>query len=260
MSKEINAIFTIALRDFTKFLRDRTRIIFSFIFPLIFIGVLGNSLQANIGDSLGYNFLFFTVIGVLGQTLFQSTASGIISLVEDRENDFSQEMFVSPISRYSIIVGKILGESIVALAQTIGILAFGLIIGVTFSLTQLLFLIPAAIIICLFGGAFGVMVLANMGSQRTAQQIFPFLIFPQFFLAGVFNPIQNLPIYLHVLSRIAPMTYAVDLARNAYYWGTPEYAKVVLFNPWIDLAVVGAMTLVFITVGTYLFVKNERNR
>jgi ABC-2 type transport system permease protein len=258
--KELNAIFTIALRDFTKFLRDRTRIIFSFIFPLIFIGVLGNSLQSNLGASLGYNFLFFTVIGVLGQTLFQSTASGIISLIEDRENDFAQEMFVSPISRYSIIAGKILGESLVALAQTIGILVFGLIIGVTFSLTQLLFLIPAAIVICLFGGAFGVLVLANMGSQRSAQQIFPFVIFPQFFLAGVFNPIQHLPIYLHIFSRIAPMTYAVDLARNAYYWGTPEYSKVVLFSPLIDLAAIGGMTLVFMVVGTYLFVKNEKNR
>jgi ABC-2 type transport system permease protein len=258
--KELNAIFTIALRDFTKFLRDRTRIIFSFIFPLIFIGVLGNSLQSNLGASLGYNFLFFTVIGVLGQTLFQSTASGIISLIEDRENDFAQEMFVSPISRYSIIAGKILGESLVALAQTIGILVFGLIIGVTFSLTQLLFLIPAAIVICLFGGAFGVLVLANMGSQRSAQQIFPFVIFPQFFLAGVFNPIQHLPIYLHIFSRIAPMTYAVDLARNAYYWGTPEYSKVVLFSPLLDLAVIGGMTLVFMVVGTYLFVKNEKNR
>lgn len=258
--KELNAIFTIALRDFIKFLRDKMRIIFSFIFPLIFIGVLGNSLQSELGDKLGYNFLFFTVIGVLGQVLFQSTASGIISLIEDRENDFSQEMFVSPISRYSIIIGKILGESLVALAQTIGILGFGLLIGVTFSFTQILFLIPAAIIICLFGGAFGVIVLANMGSQRTAQQIFPFLIFPQFFLAGVFNPIQHLPIYLHIFSRIAPMTYAVDLARNAYYWGTPEYSKVVLFSPWLDLVVVGSMFLVFMVVGTYLFVKNERNR
>src|SRR3989344_4194306 len=247
--QEFNAILTIALRDFTKFLRDRTRIVFSFVFPLIFIG-----------DSLGYNFLFFTVIGVLGQTLFQSTASGIISLVEDRENDFSQEMFVSPISRYSIIIGKILGESIVAFTQTIGILVFGLLIGVTFTLSQLLLLIPAGIAICLLGGAFGVMVLANMGSQRSAQQIFPFLIFPQFFLAGVFNPIQNLPVYLHVFSRIAPMTYAVDLARNAYYWGKPEYSKVVLYSPLVDLAVIGAMFLVFITVGTYLFVKNERNR
>jgi hypothetical protein len=37
-----------------------------------------------------------------------STAQGVISLIEDRENDFSQEIFVSPISRYAIVFGKIL--------------------------------------------------------------------------------------------------------------------------------------------------------
>ena len=85
----INAILTIAFRDISKLLRDKTRIMASFIFPIIFIGVLGTSLQQNLGQGLGYNFLTFVFIGVLAQTLFQSTAAGIISLVEDRQNDFS---------------------------------------------------------------------------------------------------------------------------------------------------------------------------
>src|SRR5690242_18163859 len=117
MIRELNAIIAIAFRDLTKFLRDRTRIIRTFIFPVIFIGVLGGSLQANVGRAIGYNYLVFTFIGVLGQTLFQSTAAGVISLIEDRENDFSQEIFISPISRYSIIIGKIFGESLVAITQ-----------------------------------------------------------------------------------------------------------------------------------------------
>lgn len=257
---EINAILTIAFRDLIKFLRDRTRIIATFIFPFLFIAVLGSSLQAGFGPNIGYNFLIFTFTGVLGQTLFQSTASGIISLIEDRENDFSQEMFVSPISRYSIIIGKILGESSVALAQAVAIISFGVIIGVPLSLPQILSLIPAALIVCLFGGAFGVLVLANLGSQRSANQIFPFLIFPQFFLAGVFNPIHNLPTPLFILSRIAPMTYAVDLIRNVYYHGAPEYSQIVLMNLFLELLIIFIMILIFITVGTYLFVKNERNR
>jgi len=90
--KTLNAILTIAMRDLTKLLRDRTRIFASLIFPGIFIGVLGTSLQANLGSNLGYNFLEFVFIGVLAQTLFQSTAGGIISLVEDRQNNFAQEM------------------------------------------------------------------------------------------------------------------------------------------------------------------------
>ncbi len=257
--KELNAVLTIAYRDFVKFLRDRPRILATFIFPFLFIAVLGSSLQANFG-SIGFNFLVFTFTGVLAQTLFQSTASGIISLIEDRENDFSQEMFVSPISRYSIIIGKILGESLVAFAQAFAIIIFGLILGVSITLTQIISLIPVALIICLFGGGFGVLVLANLSNQRTANQLFPFLIFPQYFLAGVFNPVHNLPLPLLVLSRIAPMTYAVDFLRGIFYSGSPEYDKVVLMSPFLDFTIIAVVFLVFIVFGTMLFVRNERNR
>ena len=156
---ELNAILTIALRDFTKLLRDRFRLAMSFIFPTIFIGALGTSLQSNIGRFIEFNYLTFTFTGVLAQTLFQSTASGIISLIQDRENDFSQEMFVSPISRYSIIIGKILGESMVALVQAVGVVLFGLFMVLFFPLditvSKLIISIPAIAAACLLGGAFG---------------------------------------------------------------------------------------------------------
>lgn len=260
MMYQINAIFAIAARDFIKLFRDRIRIIFSFVFPVIFLGIFGGSLQANLGSALGYNLLTFTFIGVFGQVLFQSTASGIISLISDRETDFSQEIFVSPISRYSIIAGKILGESLVAYVQAIGLLVFALIIRVPLNFTQLLLIIPLGFIACLLGGAFGTLVLANLKDQRSANQIFPFVIFPQFFLAGVFNPIQHLPLPLFILSRIAPLTYIVDFLRGIYYWGTPEYSKIVLYHPLIDLAVIATMFVVMLFVGTFVFVRNEQNR
>jgi ABC-2 type transport system permease protein len=258
--KEFSAILTIAYRDFLKFLRDRTRIIATFVFPIIFIGVLGQSLQSNVGTALGYNYLVFTFTGVLAQTLFQSAASGVISLIEDRESDFSQEIFVAPISRYSILFGKILGESAVALAQGLGIIIFGLIIGIPLPAWELIRLLPVLLIICLFGGAFGIIVLSNLSNQRTANQIFPFIIFPQFFLAGVFTPIKKLPLFLNILSRISPMTYAVDFLRGIFYAGKPEYSLIVLFNPLIDLLIIISIFLIFMVIGTSLFVRNERNR
>ncbi len=97
---------------------------------MVFVGILGSSLQSNLPPDIGYNFLVFTFTGVLAQTLFQSTATGIISLIEDRDNDFSQEIFVSPISRYSIVLGKILGESTVAFIQAVGIVLFGLLLSI----------------------------------------------------------------------------------------------------------------------------------
>jgi ABC-2 type transport system permease protein len=135
--KEFQAIIAIAYRDLLKFLRDRGRIISTFVFPIIFIGILGGSLQSNLGSEAGYNFYLFTFVGVIAQTLFQSTAAGIISLTEDREQDFSQEIFVSPVSRYTIILGKILGEGIVAFVQVLGIIIFGMVLFLVGYLPQL---------------------------------------------------------------------------------------------------------------------------
>jgi ABC-2 type transport system permease protein len=257
---ELNAIITIAFRDVLKFLRDRARLLSTFIFPFIFIGVLGGSLQSNLSNAVGYNFITFVFTGALAQTIFQSTASGLISLIEDRESDFSQEIFISPISRYSIVIGKIFGETLVSMIQGVGIVLFSLILGVTFTWQQLIVMVPVALVACFLGGAFGLLVLSQLNNQRAANQIFPFILLPQFFLAGTFTPIKDLPLYLWILSRIAPMTYAVDLVRGVYYWGTPEYSKVVLHSPWVNLAIIVGMSLVFLLVGTYMFVRKEKNR
>ena len=56
------------------------------------------------------------------------------------------------------------------------------------------------------------------------------------------------------------MTYSIDLARNIFYLGKPEYAAAVLHPMWLDLAVTVAFFLVFMVVGTILFVRADRNR
>lgn len=257
---DLNAILVIAYRDLLKFLRDPARMAGTFVFPLLFIGALGGSLQSSFGRSSEINLLVFTFTGVFAQTLFQTTAFGLISLIEDRENDFAQEVFVSPISRYSIIGGKIIGETLVALPQALVVVTFGLLVGIRLTPAQLLGLVPTGIAACLLGGSFGLLVLANLGSQRAANQVFPFLVLPQFFLAGVFNPLKDLPPYLDVLSRISPMRYAVDLVRGIYYLGDPGYGSVVLDPPLYNLVVSGGAFVVFLVLGTLLFVRRERNR
>ncbi len=254
---EASAILALAHRDFIKLLRDRQRMVADFAFPLIFIGILGTSLQAGFGGNSSINLLDYVFTGVLAQTVWQSSALGLISLLADREQDFSQEIFVSPISRYSIILGKILGESLVALPQALGIIVFGFILQIHIGPDQLARMALALIVIALFGGAFGVIVLANLSSQRAANQIFPFVLLPQFFLAGIFNPIQNLPLPLDILSHLAPMRYAVDLLRDGYYGST---SRVVLSDATTNLAIIGGLFVLFMVVGTFLFVRAERNR
>src|SRR5437879_11063486 len=116
---ELNAIAAIAGRDLLKFFRDPGRLIAAVVFPFVMIFLLGGTLQLNLGRSTGFNFIAFTFTGFLGMTLFQSTAQGLTSLMDDRQNDFAQELFVSPVSRYSIVFGKILGEASVAILHVL---------------------------------------------------------------------------------------------------------------------------------------------
>jgi ABC-2 type transport system permease protein len=253
---ELSGVLTLAHRDLIKLLRDRTRIVADFSFPLIFIGILGTMLQAGFGEASSINLLQYVFTGVLAQTIWQSGALGVISLIADREQDFSQEIFVSPISRYSIIFGKILGESLVAMPQGLAIIIFGLVLGIPISLGMVGALILVLLLVAIYGGAFGVLVLSRLENQRQANQIFTFVMLPQFFLAGVFNPIQNLPLPLEILSRLAPMRYAVDITRNVFFADQGVAVEDLATN----IAIIAAEFVVFMVIGTAGFVRAERNR
>lgn len=260
MSGEIGAILMLAQRDLVKLLRDRARLVSELVFPIIFIGVLGTSLQASLGGAAGYDFVTFMFTGVFGMTAFGTTAQGIISLIEDRESDFAQEIFVSPISRYAIVAGKILGETLVASPVLVGIALFAVVLGVDITPQRVAALAVGGIVAAFFGGSFGVLVLANLPNRRAAQNVFPFVMLPQWFLSGIFNPLVNQPPLLDVVSRLSPMRYAVDLVRGLFYRDSGEYRLVVLQDPPTVIAIVAAAFVVFMAVGTALFVRRERER
>lgn len=260
MNNFISSIFIIAFRDVLKLLRDRRRLVASLIFPIASIAVLGASLDSNLSATVGFSFLSFVYLGVIAQNMFSSTASGIAWLIEDRQNDFAQSFFVAPISRYVIILGKILGESLVSFTQIFGLILIGWLAGVPLDFWAVLRLVPVLFFICLFGGAFGVIIMANFMDKRSIDQVFPFLIFPQFFLSGVFIPMKDVPLYLLILSRLTPLFYAVDLIRGIYFWGKPEYSKVVIYSPFLNFFVILVLFIIFLVLGTYIFVKSEKER
>ena len=257
---EVSAVLVIAHRDLVKLLRDRLRIFADFALPLTLVLLLGPTLQAGFGEPGGLDITTFVFTGVIAQSVWQSASMGIISLIADREEDFSQEIFVSPISRYSIVAGKIIGESLVALPQALAVFVLAVLLGIAISPLTIVALLPVVLAMAVYGGAFGILVLSNITSQRTANQIFPFVMLPQFFLAGVFNPIHDLPPVLAVLSAISPMRWAVELVRHVYYATQPNIVAPELSPLPVVVAVVAVTFIAFVGVGTALFVRSERNR
>lgn len=256
----MNALLTIAQRDLTKLLRDRLRLGVNLIFPLTLVVGLGNVLRPTLGKATGLDAVTVAFTGVLAATMFQSTAAGMISLVEDRETDFSRELFVAPVSRFVLVGGKLLGETLVAVTQGTLVVLIALPFGIHVTAAGLALAAGPLVLCCLVGGAFGLATIAALPNQRSAMQIFQFLIIPQYVLGGVLVPVQTLPIYLAAVAAISPLRYGVDLARAAFYAGSSHYRQAVTLGPWIDLAVLAGLVTVLLVAGVALFEYRERAR
>ena len=258
--REINAIITIALRDITLAIRSPVTIIMSLAMPLVMMGMLGGSLAQNMAGGIGFDYSKFMMVGMMVNMLFMVTTTGMMSLVEDHTTDFTQEMLVSPVSRYSIVIGKIFGSSFGAIVSMAGTLIVGIIMGITLNPGQLLMILILSPLICLSGGALAMIVIGLIKSNKTANIAVMLITMPQMFLSGAIIPISNSSGILSVLSHAMPMTYCLDLVRAVVYAGTPEYASVVLFNPLVNFIAIAALTVICLIVGTFLFARSEKSR
>jgi ABC-2 type transport system permease protein len=259
-ARELWALLSIAQRDVTKLLRDRPRLAVNLAFPILLVAGLGSVLQPTVGRVTGLNAIGLAFSGVLAATMFQSTAAGMISVVEDRETDYSRALFVAPVARLTLVAGKIAGETLVAIFQGGWVVLFAVAAGVRLDGSQLAALLGACLAACLLGGAFGLATVAALPNQRSAMEIFQFLIIPQYVLGGVIVPLAGVSPVLNAIADAMPLRYAVDLARAAYYQGTPGYARVVTGGPALDLAVIGGLFLVLLTTGALVFDRRERSR
>jgi ABC-2 type transport system permease protein len=260
MNSQLSGLAAIAQRDLLKLLRDRPRLAVNLAFPLFLVAGLGSLLQPTVGVVTGLKAVTLAFTGVLAATLFQSAAAGMISIVEDRETDFAQVLFVTPVSRATLIAGKVCGECLVALAQAGCVLAFAVVLGVPMAPGKLVVLVPACLAACLAGAGFGLVTVAVLPTQRSAMDVFQFLIIPQYVLAGVLVPLRGAAPWLHAVSLVMPLRYAVDLTRAAYYSGTAGYSEAVAGNQVIDAVVTCGLAVSFLIAGGMLFSYRERTR
>jgi ABC-2 type transport system permease protein len=255
-----NAALAVTARDVALTLRSPGTLVMSLAMPLVMMGMIGGNLMQNMAGGLGFDFGAFMLVGMLVNMLFMTTTMGMTSLVDDRDSDFSQELMIAPVSRYAIVVGKILGSSFMAVVSSLGVLVVGGFMGIWLAWWQLLALLALAPLMCLSGGALAMIVMGSIRSKRAANTVVMLITMPQMFLSGVIIPIGASSGILMVLSRVLPMTYCVDLGRAVVYAGSAEYGAVVLFNPAVSLLVIAALTAGCLALGTWLYARGEKDR
>jgi ABC-2 type transport system permease protein len=277
LRRDLRAVGIVWRRELIRFRGDKLRAITSLVQPFLFLFILGTGLSTLAGGDLphssGFDFKTFIYPGVLAMSVLFTSIFSAGSIVWDREFGFLREILVAPVSRGAIVVGKCLGGATIATFQGVIFLCLAWFAHVPYNPLLILSLIGMLLLLSFTLTAFGVMMAARIKQFQAFMALTQMLVFPLFFLSGALYPLNGLPAWLTVLTRIDPLTYVVGPMRHvvfshltlpapvAAYVGTrlaPSITWAGWVVPlWLSLGIVAVMGLAMMAVGIAEFRKTE---
>jgi ABC-2 type transport system permease protein len=240
-------------RELLKLLRQRGRLAAQLVRPLIWLFVIGAGFGAVMSRHGVADYQRFLVPGVVGMTLLFGAMLGALSTVYDKESGVMRLLVIAPIAHAWVVVAKTASAAVTAMAQGFMLVLVLALLGYVthdVSLALLAAGMAGTAIVC---AALGMIVATNSGTLENYAVMMNLVIFPVYFLSGSLYPVDMLPGYLRVAALANPFTYAVDILKHATLasseagFGRPEFALA------LDWAVVGAFTLVALTVACLRF-------
>jgi ABC-2 type transport system permease protein len=243
------AAATLWRRELTRFFRQPSRIAGAVGTPLIFWLLLGSGLSGSFRlpggpASLSYFQYFFpgTIVLVL---LFAAIFSNI-SVIEDRHQGFLQGVLVAPVSRSTLVAGKVLGGATLAWIQGVVFLALAPLSGVRLTAGSALAAAGILAVLALSLTALGFAFAWKLDSVQGFHAIMNVVLMPMWLLSGAFFPVSGAPFWLGALMRLNPLTYGVAALRGVLYG---PGAAPGLPGPAVSLAVTLALGLAAFAAG-----------
>jgi len=253
---EVRAAYAIWLRELIRFVSERTRVLGALGQPLIYLAIMGTGFGATFRSAAvpgGFSYLQFMYPGVLGMTVLFTAIFSAISIIWDREFGFLKEILVAPVARGSIVAGKVAGGATVATLQGVLLLILAPIVGVHLSPVQVAGIALVMLLVAASLTSFGLVIASRMATMEGFQVVMNFLVLPLWLLSGAFFPLRGLPPWMTVLTRIDPLTYAVDALRGMVYAGSP-LAGILVAHPFgLNVAIIVLFLTVMLTaaIGTF---------
>ncbi|HEV7301870.1 MAG TPA: ABC transporter permease [Tepidisphaeraceae bacterium] len=207
-------------RELVRFVRQRSRVIGSLATPLIFWlfigGGMGRSFNAT-GMPGGDNFLHYFFPGTVLMILLFTAIFSTISIIEDRKEGFLQSVLVSPISTMAIVLGKVMGGTILAVGQGLIFLALAPLIGIQFTLVGFLGAAVIMFVIAFALTGLGFCIAWRMSSTQGFHAIMNLFLMPMWFLSGALFPAEQAWGALRWLMNANPLSYGLSGLREVLY-------------------------------------------
>jgi ABC-2 type transport system permease protein len=218
LRSELRAIKIVWRRELIRYRRDRLRMVTTLVQPLLFLFVLGSGLQSiAAAGTHGVNLKTFIYPGILCIAVMFTAMFSAASIVWDREFGFLREMMVAPVRRSSIVIGKCMGGATVASFQGVIVLALAGLVGVPYAPTMILGVFVLQLLLAFSITAFGVMIAVRIKQMQSFMGVMQMIVTPMFFISGALFSVAALPLWLSILNRLDPLTYAVDPMRKLVF-------------------------------------------
>lgn len=192
-------------------------------------------------------FIIPALIGLIMQNI--TILLTAFSLVREREKGTIEQLIVSPIKPFELILGKmipyiIIGSFDFLLALFFGTWYFGVpIVG---SLGLLIGLGFGFVIVAL---ALGMLLSTIAKTQLEAMQLVIITLLPSVILSGFMFPVEAMPLPIQMISRVIPLTYFITILRGIILKGVGiEYL-------WTEVYTLIIMGIVLMTLATMRFRK-----
>lgn len=229
-------------RELKRFLRQKGRISGALVTPVVIWVILGQGIGASFSSKMpmpengGYLSYFFP--GVLLMVLLFTAIFSMITVIEDRDSGFLQGLWVSPLSNRAMVMSKILGCSLIALAQGAVFLLFAPFAGFSLGFLKLLMLLGILSLSALQLSALSFVVAWKCESTQAFHVWMNLLLLPLWLFSGAAFDLAQVPAWMAWLSFFNPLTYALSAVRELIYASELSYVY------W-DVTLEGLITLVF---------------
>lgn len=164
---------------------------------------------------------YFMIPGVIGMILFAITSIlTATSVVRERERGTIEQLIVTPIRPWELVVGKVTPYVILALINTFEVLALGhwwFGVPIRGSLTLI---VATSGLLLLSGLGIGLFASTMANTQQEAMLGVWMTLLPSIFLSGFFFPLEAMPLVLRWFSAVIPLRYYLVIIRAVMLKGS----------------------------------------
>jgi ABC-2 type transport system permease protein len=169
----------------------------------------------------------------------------IVAFLNERSQGTLERLMASPLRRGEIVVGYMLGFTVLALIQSAEVLVFSLAVLKVHNQGNVILIFAIEALMALTAVNLGIFLSMFARTEFQAVQFIPLVIVPQVLLSGILFPVSTEPKPLQLVSDVLPLTYAVNGLRDVMVKG----ADLTWASLQLDAGVVAGFCILLIVAG-----------